>query len=220
MRYGQQRLCLEAFLGSVGSAASDLAVTGSRLGFSRRICLPDTPTRLHRDFQHPACLPSCVPPSRDTTGTGILTRFPSTTAFALALGTDSLREDYLYPENLGFSANRFFTCFIVTHVSRITCVQSTRPLDLPSTRTQRSPTDNLLLNHPEASAPYLAPLHFRRRTIRPVSYYAFFKRWLLLSQRPGCLDNSTTLTTEYGFGGLSCRSGLFPFRLRTLAPAV
>ena len=72
----------------------------------------------------------------------------------------------------------------------------------------------------EASAPYLAPLHFRRRIIRPVSYYAFFKRWLLLSQRPGCLNNSTTFTTEYGIGGLSCRSGLLPFRRRTLAPAV
>lgn len=72
----------------------------------------------------------------------------------------------------------------------------------------------------EASVPYLAPLHFRRRVIRPVSYYAFFKRWLLLSQRPGCLNNSTTFTTEYGFGDLSCRSGLLPFRRRTLAPAV
>ena len=71
-----------------------------------------------------------------------------------------------------------------------------------------------------ASAPCLAPLHFRRNVIRPVSYYAFFKRWLLLSQRPGCLYNATTLTTEHGFGGLSRRSGLFPSRLRTLAPAV
>ena len=66
----------------------------------------------------------------------------------------------------------------------------------------------------------LSPEHFRRRVIRPVSYYAFFKRWLLLSQLPGCLNNPTTLATEYGFGGLSCRSGLFPFRLRIFAPAV
>ena len=73
---------------------------------------------------------------------------------------------------------------------------------------------------PAASAPCLAPLHFRRNVIRPVSYYAFFKRWLLLSQRPGCLDNVTTLTTEHGLGGLSRRSGLLPSRLRTLAPAV
>ena len=56
----------------------------------------------------------------------------------------------------------------------------------------------------KASVPCLAPLHFRRRAIRPVSYYAFFKRWLLLSQRPGCLNGSTTFTTEHGFGDLSC----------------
>ena len=56
----------------------------------------------------------------------------------------------------------------------------------------------------KASAACLAPLHFRRNVIRPVSYYAFFKRWLLLSQRPGCLYNVTTFATEHAFGGLSC----------------
>ena len=30
---------------------------------------------------------------------------------------------------------------------------------------------------------------------RPVSYYAFFKRWLLLSQRPGCLGLPTSFPT-------------------------
>ena len=72
----------------------------------------------------------------------------------------------------------------------------------------------------KASAARLAPLNFRRNVIGPVSYYAFFKRWLLLSQRPGCLYNVTTLTTEHAFGGLSCWSGLLPSRQRTLAPAV
>ena len=73
---------------------------------------------------------------------------------------------------------------------------------------------------PEASAPYLAPLHFRRRIIRPVSYYAFFKGWLLLSQPPGCIYNPTSFPTEYGLGGLSCRSGLFPSRPWAFAPTV
>ena len=72
----------------------------------------------------------------------------------------------------------------------------------------------------EASVLCLAPLHFRRRVIRPVSYYAFFKGWLLLSQPPGCLNNSTTFHTEHRFGDLSCRSGLFPFRPWTFAPRV
>ena len=48
---------------------------------------------------------------------------------------------------------------------------------------------------PVASAPCLAPLHFRRNVARPVSYYAFFKGWLLLSQPPGCHSSSTTFPT-------------------------
>lgn len=103
-----------------------------------------------------------------------------------------------------------FTYFIVTHVSIITSLQSSIPSDTPSARSERSPTQSPK-GIAKASVPCLAPLHFRRRAIRPVSYYAFFKRWLLLSQRPGCLNGSTTFTTEHGFGDLSCWSGLFPF---------
>ena len=72
----------------------------------------------------------------------------------------------------------------------------------------------------KASVVYLAPLHFRRKIIRPVSYYAFFKRWLLLSQRPGCIYDFTTFATEHTFGDLSCWSGLLPSRQWTLAPTV
>ena len=66
----------------------------------------------------------------------------------------------------------------------------------------------------------LASLHFRRRAIRPVSYYAFFKGWLLLSQPPGCLNGPTSFPTKHEFGDLSCGSGLFPFRPWTFAPTV
>ena len=38
-----------------------------------------------------------------------------------------------------------------------------------------------------ASVPCLSPGHLRRSVSRPVSYYALFKWWLLLSQHPGCL---------------------------------
>jgi hypothetical protein len=53
-----------------------------------------------------------------------------------------------------------------------------------------------------------------------VSSYALFQWWLLLSQHPGCHCALTPFHTELGFGDLSCRSGLFPFRRRSLAPAV
>ncbi len=73
---------------------------------------------------------------------------------------------------------------------------------------------------PVASVSYLAPLHFRRGDARPVSYYAFFKGWLLLSQPPGCLSDSTSFPTEYELWNLSRRSGLFPSRPWTFAPRV
>ena len=58
------------------------------------------------------------------------------------------------------------------------------------------------------------------RTHRPVSCYALFKWWLLLSQHPGCLGTLTSFDTELIFRGLSGRSGLFPSRQRSLSPAV
>jgi hypothetical protein len=50
-------------------------------------------------------------------GTGILTCFPSATAFALTLGADSPCADERCAGNLGLSASGPFTRFIATHVS-------------------------------------------------------------------------------------------------------
>ena len=88
--------------------------------------------------------------------------------------------------------------------------------------TERSSTAQTLqrASAPQASVPCLAPLNLPRRPTRPVSYYAFFKGWLLLSQPPGCLCLSTWFSTQHGIWDLSCGSGLFPFSRRTLAPAV
>ena len=133
----------EVFLGSLGSVASPHGSASRLRVLDPRICLRAPPTRLHRVFQHPDHLPSCVTPSlkQGTTGTGILTRFPSATRFRLALGADLPWEDYLYPGNLGFTANRFFTCFLVTHASIVTSLQSKAPPDAPSTHRERSPTN-------------------------------------------------------------------------------
>ena len=49
------------------------------------------------------------PPFAVTPSTGILTCFPSTTPFGLALGPDFPRADQLYPGNLGYSAVRILT---------------------------------------------------------------------------------------------------------------
>ena len=65
-------------------------------------------------------------------GTGILTCFPSTTHFCLALGADSPYADERCVGNLGLSASVLFTRFIATHVSIRTSDTSSRPLDPPS----------------------------------------------------------------------------------------
>src|ERR1700742_5400721 len=59
--------------------------------------------------------------------------------------------------------------------------------------TERSPTMHLRAS--AASVYCLAPLHLPRRTTRSVSYYAFFKGWLLLSQPPDCFSLPTSFPT-------------------------
>ena len=60
---------------------------------------------------------------------------------------------------------------------------------------ERSSTAHHYCDKLVASVARLAPLHFRRKIARPVSCYAFFKGWLLLSQPPGCLSNLTSFST-------------------------
>ena len=89
-----------------------------RLGVNDPPDLPGGSTyTLHRDVQHPACLTFSVPSIALHSGSGLLTRFPSATAFALTLGADSPCADERCAGNLGLSASMPFTCFIATHVS-------------------------------------------------------------------------------------------------------
>jgi hypothetical protein len=58
----------------------------------------------------------------------------------------------------------------------------------------------------------LSPDHLRRRIFRWVSCYAFFKWWLLLSQHPHCLKNSTAFfALSIYLGTLNGGLGCFPF---------
>ena len=65
-------------------------------------------------------------------GTGILTCFPSTTHFCLALGADSPCADERCAGNLGLTASGLFTRFNATHVSIRTSDTSREPYDSPS----------------------------------------------------------------------------------------
>ena len=96
-----------------------------------RICLRDPPTRLNR---HPTAGWSNLlrPPIAAKTGTGVLTCFPSTTPFGLALGSDSPCAENRCAGTLGLTACGFFTRIVVTHVSIRTSDTSSGPLDPPS----------------------------------------------------------------------------------------
>ena len=197
---------------------SDLTVTDSLLRYILRICLQDSPTSLH---QHP------------TVGSPILLRpsiahfrkYGNINPFSISYGFRPRLRVRLTPGRLPLPGKPWVFGEQVFHLFyRYSCQHNHFSPVHHALQHSFSPKRTLPYHSPkgesEASVPCLAPLHFRRRVIRPVSYYAFFKRWLLLSQRPGCLYNSTTFTTEHGFGDLSCRSGLLPSRRRTLAPAV
>ena len=62
-----------------------------------------------------------------------------------------------------------------------------------------------------ASVSSWIPDHLRRYSARPVSYYALFKWWLLLSQHPGCLSRITSYRTKLCLGTLAGGLGCFPF---------
>ena len=115
----------------------------------------------------------------------------------------------------------------------VTSLAATRSGILASARSSRAPArpspparNTPLPRDPNGSHARLrwrackAPLDCRRATTRPVSSYALFQWWLLLSQHPGCLGRRTSFPTQHALRDLSRRSGLFPSRRRSLAPAV
>ena len=141
-------------------------------------------------------LPFSVTPSvkQHSLSTGILTCHPSITPFGLTLGPDLPWAESPGPGTLGFSAGGILALLIATYLSISSCGTSNAPYGTPSS------AHTMLLYHLSKTSPQLrhvtlAPLHLRRKTTSPVSYYAFFKGWLLLSQPPGCHSSLTTFTT-------------------------
>ena len=71
-----------------------------------------------------------------------------------------------------------------------------------------------------ASVLCLAPLYCRRMTTRPVSCYALFEGMAASKPTSWLSGQSHFLFHSAHLGDLSRRSGLFPFRPRTLSPVV
>ena len=142
---------------------------------------------------HNTCDPSPSP------GRGILTPFPSTTALALALGAGSPRADEPCAGTLGLPATGILAPFVATHVSIRTpdTSRTGHPCPFDGLRDAPLPRAHPLgCAHPRLRHVASDPLHLRRGvSVRPVSYYAFFKGWLLLSQPPGCRGVPTSFPT-------------------------
>ena len=110
---------------SQGLSASRLTYTRTDLPIQARYTLEPT-----LPIVGPAIL--LRHPIATRSGTGMLTCFPSTTPFGLALGSDSPCAENRCAGTLGLAACRFFTCIIVTHVSIRTSDISREPHDSPS----------------------------------------------------------------------------------------
>jgi hypothetical protein len=163
-----------------------------------RICLPQLPTSLD-DARLVAALPPQGRPSvkRHTTSTGLSTGCPSGSALAYPLGPTNPPRIILAAEPLGFRWWGFAPHFSVTHSGIRTRERSTAGLRC------RFDTLTTLPYHSGGSPPLsaasahdFAPLDYRRTGTRPVSCYALFQGWLLLSQPPGCFRTVTSFTTQ------------------------
>jgi hypothetical protein len=180
---------LEAFLGSVVRPDS-LPPVGvgylSVLGSQQGDLPPCQPTAFDAFFHSRARVPCCVTPSSN--GSLQYRNFCLLSiayALCLGLGPDLPWVDERCPGSLRLSVDPILTDLFATHTGILTSLRSTCPSGHASTPRERSPTH--VLAHDAASVLYLSPGYFRRRASRPVSYYALFEWWLLLSQHPGCL---------------------------------
>ena len=131
-----------------------------------------TGTPLAPGFHSRLPLSARVPTVLSCHSTGISTCCPSATALALTLGPDLPRADQLYPGNLGYSAIRILTLFsLLIPAFSLPCSPQLLTVLLLPTCNAPLPilTDSLV------SVVRFSPGHFRRRTSRPVSYYALFE---------------------------------------------
>ena len=128
---------------------------------------------LHRALHSRLPLSARVPTVLSYRSTGISTCCPSATTLVLALGPDLPRADQLYPGNLGYSAVRIPTLLSLL-IPAFSLPGTPRLLPVPLRRASNAPLPTYLIRSC-ASVPCFSPGHFRRRTSRPVSYYALFE---------------------------------------------
>ena len=103
--------------------------------------------RLSRSFHSRARLSTRVPAVLIIRSTGISTCYPSTTAFALALGPDLPRADQLYSGNLRYSAGRIPT-FLSLLIPAFSLPNPPPPLTVRLPRVNNAPLPMYLRTFP------------------------------------------------------------------------
>ena len=212
--YGTGTLCLTLRGFSRGSGyphyplprrVAVLSGSGSGQGFASAL---HRPTPFNALFRQGAAVSLPRHPFAAQGGAGILTGFPSASPFGYTLGPGLPYADERRVGTLALAAGGILTLLNATHACIFISCRSTAPHGATSTLTgtlpYRSPA---CADERAASVPGLMPDYLRRPPTRPVSCYALFKGWLLLSLPPGCLGRWTS------FGQLSQD-------LRTLADAL
>ena len=163
--------------------------------FRLRICLQPI---LHACTGTTNLLPACPPVSLHRSNNHYrywnICQLSISYAPCLGLGPDLPWDDDRCPGILMLSVERILTFLFATHTNILTSLKSTVPYRTTSALRERSPTPRLKVVA-TASVPYFSPGNLRRRVSRPVSYYALFKWWLLLSQHPGCFRDPTSFST-------------------------
>ena len=142
---------------------------------------------LDRSFLSRLPLTPRVPTVLTICSTGISTCCPSATTLVLALGPDLPRADQLYSGNLGYSAIRILTLFslLIPAFSLPCSPQLLTVLLLPACNAPLP-----ILSDSLVSVVRFSPGHFRRRTSRPVSYYALFE-WMAASEPTSWLSSKS-----------------------------
>ena len=220
LRYGRSRHSPDGF--SRPPRPGQVALTevaAPPRAFSPHGATPQARALSSRHAQPAARGPHPLP--RAGSGAGILTGCPSPPPVGFGLGPPNPPRMTLPEEPSGYRWADFSSAVaLLMPAFALPVAPPPLPRWLPRGR-ERSPTTPA--RHGPGSAASvdgLAPLHCRRPRTRPVSYYALFEGRLLLSQPPGCLRARTSFPTEPSLRDLSWRSGLFPSRRRSLAPAV
>ena len=164
---------IAAFLGSWLTHFPTLVRYASRLRIVTRICQRDSYLAC-RGIPFPLVLSLCVPTVLLYCSTGISTCCPSATSFDLTLGPDLPRADQLYSGNLGYSAGRILT-FLSLLIPAFSLPYTPQLLTVLLPRVCNAPLPIQQTLNSSASVSCFSPGHFRRRTSRPVSYYALFE---------------------------------------------